>query len=648
MARLTGYRQYEDKPFGYGEFDLDDGTSYVLDDPERARSVLGLLGGDSSIASDVANESQNIAERGSADRQGETLSNRQLLENAAAKLAGAPEPIKPFRGIDTGASQMRRAVAGPGGGDDDLDARQRELSAELDEPQGERQDLMQRGPADEERDDLVMRTGDDPGSIEPLSAEQLSPEELERVRFNEQARSLVRKRTPGTDPRSLGPGVAVEKNFSREGGLAPQEYNDQFGYRQRAHDAGNQTIARHYVEDEAAAAIQTERLRSEAIGLKQQNDAQELELQKRGQKYQEDRAWLEQDVDKWYDKKASPDGGLRERRGLLGNGLSAVAQFMGAYAAIISNTPNFANQILNRQMDMAVEAQLEDFRRGRAKRDGQLQRMADRGMDLNQMRSALKVQQELVLRKEVEARSIEEGTREAKQAAERLLADRDETRATKETALRTEALGKQTVSGEYVRPTAGRELSPLEQLLEENKGKRALLEGNHLDRGGDYAVAEEERAMKREQRDIEKNKLSEPQAKAESAHQAVTNLGSKAGLVRDKSGKWVVGDGAVPPGLLQKAGEAVTGGLYQGDIAPAFDAAVEAFGRQQSGGVIGKDERPALEVQLGQKTFSRKQLADRLNAAELNIEAKRKKDLDDIRSGRTNAAPSSWQSGNRR
>jgi hypothetical protein len=630
MARYTDYRQYDDKPFGYGEFELDDGSVYVLDDPERARSVLSMLG-DSSFAKDVDNESTNIAERGSADRQGERLSNKQQLENAAAKLAGVSEPNAPsraFRGIDTGPDPMRRAVAGPGGGEDELDARQKELSAELDQPEPE-----------EEPDP-------DPARVEPSPEEARDAEAAQRY---QSAAALVPSRKGGTDPRALGPGVAVDKNFSRRGGLAPEEYNRQAGDRASVHTAGDELIARQYQEDQSRAAIEQERLRAEALGLKKQNDAQALELQKRGQKYQEDRAWLEKDVDAWYDKKASPDGGLREKRGALGNIASAIAQFMGAYAAIVTGTPNFANQILNRKMDAAVEAQLEDFRRGRVKRDGQMQRMADRGMSLDQMRSALRVQQELALRKEVEAASLEEGTREAKQAAERLLMDRQEQFVNKENEYRTAALGEQTVTGEYVRPSAGRELSPLEKLLETNKILEARNEGARQARGGAPAERAEDMAFKREerqhQRSTEQNKLSEPQAKAESAHQAVTNLGSKAGLVRDKSGKWVVGDGAVPPGLLQKAGEAVTGGFYQGDIAPAFDAAVEAFGRQQSGGVIGKDERPAFEVQLGQKTFSRKQLADRLNAAELNIEAKRKKDLDDIRSGRTNAAPSSWNRG---
>lgn len=625
MARYDDYddfEQFEGMPFGYGKFKLKDGTEYVLDDPERARGFLDFKNG-STFARDVANESLNIAERGSADRQGRELDTKQKFENAVAELAGATEPHREFRGIDTGPDPRRRAVAGPGGGED-LDARQKELAGEMD--------------------------GREP-EPEPDDARAPSPEEVqnsEAARRYQSAAALVPSRTGGTDPRALGPGVAVDKSFSRKGGLSPEEYNRQAGDRRGAYDATNQVIARQYQENEAAAALRAERLRGEAFAMKQKNDKQELELQRRGQKYQEDRAWLEKDVDAWYDKKADPDGGLRERRGVLGNLASAVAQFMGAYASVVSGSPNFANQILNRKMDAAVNAQLEDFRRGRVKRDGQLARMAERGMSLDQMKSALRVQQELALRKEIEAAALDEGTRDAKQAAERLLMDRQEQFVTKENEFRTQALGEETVSGDYVRPTAGRELSPLEKLLETNKLLAAQNEGAYQAAGGAPAERAEERAMQREdrqyKRETERNQLSEAQAKAESAHQAVTNLGSKAGLVRGKDGKWTVGAGAVPPALTQKAAEFATGGLYQGDIGAAFDAAVEAFGRQQSGGVIGKEERPEFEVQMGRDTASRQQLADRLNATELNIEAKRKKDLDDIRAGRTNTMPA-WKSG---
>lgn len=471
MARYKDFLQDEDKPFGVGTFVLEDGTEHYLDDPERARGVLDEITGPSSFAGDVGTEATNIAERGSVDRHGEELSKRQLLENAAAKLAGTSEPNEPFRGIDTGPDPMRRAVAGPGGGDEDGES------------------LMSRA------DDQTHLAPTESRQPEPPSREQM--ENTVAAQNLAHAYSLVPRAKGGTDPRTLGPGVAVDKSYNREGGLSPDEYNRQAQDRQSAYDATNQTVARHYQENQAAAAAQAEQLRAQALELKQKNDAQEHDLVRKQAQYQDDRAWLEKDVDDYYDKKPDPDGGLRKERGVAGNIGSAIAQFMGAYAAIVSGTPNFANQILNRKIDEHVNAQVEEFRRGRMKRDGQMQRMAERGMSLEQMKSALKLQQELAVQKEVKAAALSEGSREAKQAAESLLMDRQERFTTEENKFRTEALGKQTVSGEFVRPTGPKALSPLERMQEANKILEARVQGDYLARGGAPAERAEERDIKR-------------------------------------------------------------------------------------------------------------------------------------------------------
>ena len=113
---------------------------------------------------------------------------------------------------------------------------------------------------------------------------------------------------------------------------------------------------------------------------------------------------------------------------------------------------------------------------------------------------------------------------------------------------------------------------------------------------------------------------SEAQAKAQSANDAVNALGEKAGLIRDANGKWVVGKGPLPPGMLEQL--PFIGRFFGNEVTSAADAAVEAYGRMQSGGVIGADERPAFEKQLGKDTFTRQELANRLNAADVNIKAK--------------------------
>jgi hypothetical protein len=113
---------------------------------------------------------------------------------------------------------------------------------------------------------------------------------------------------------------------------------------------------------------------------------------------------------------------------------------------------------------------------------------------------------------------------------------------------------------------------------------------------------------------------SESQGKAQAANDAVNALGEKAGLIRDKNGKWVVGKGPIPPGFLEQL--PVIGSLFGNKVTSAADAAVEAYGRMQSGGVIGPDEREAFKQQLGGDTFTREALAERLNAADVNIKAK--------------------------
>jgi hypothetical protein len=144
---------------------------------------------------------------------------------------------------------------------------------------------------------------------------------------------------------------------------------------------------------------------------------------------------------------------------------------------------------------------------------------------------------------------------------------------------------------------------------------------------GEKAAADEKRR---------EESFTDIQAKAESAHQTLRELALEAGLTRNpKTGKWEPPSGV--SGVLTtienvaktQAGRASMG-VYQPALKVKFDAAVEAFGRQQSGGQIGKEELPAFAEQLGGTTFSPGQLAERLNAAELNIEAKRKEQRREI------------------
>jgi hypothetical protein len=130
---------------------------------------------------------------------------------------------------------------------------------------------------------------------------------------------------------------------------------------------------------------------------------------------------------------------------------------------------------------------------------------------------------------------------------------------------------------------------------------------------------------------------NEAQGKAAGVQAALDRFGTSAGLKRGPDGKWRVGGGAFPPALLEKINP------FSDDAIKAdFEAAVEAYGRMQSGGVIGSEERPAFREQLGENTTTRAQLAARLNAAETAIQP-RLKSTDEAKHRNENTAPEGWK-----
>lgn len=471
MARIIDYVQDERRPFGIGTFKLDDGSDYYLDDPERASAWLDQFN----------SESTNIAERGSPDRQGGELTGKQKLENAAAKLAGATEPNKPFEGIER-PDVMRRAVSGPGGGEEPNQSVETES----------------RDPASYGDNQSRMRPEDlqstDPGA----AARPPSPAEQERAALEgrlSRAQSAVQPYTRGVDPAAMAArGVPVAKTMTREGGLPEDEYERQAGDRARAYLDEQDVAARHARENDHAAALHIAGLEKQRLDLEQSNRTRAAEVARVEAKYLEDRAWLDKETESFFDKSKPDPDRLYKSRGAFGNIASAIAQFMGAYASIVSGAPNFAKQILDKKIDNDIDAQMEEYRRGKAKLDSQVMRMAERGMSLKEMRAALKLQQERavdILAKEAAAR---EGTREAKQAYEALAMSRQSRFVEAENAYRTEALGKTTVQSDIVQPQGRRALTPTEMLEAQGRYIKAENELGYQLEGGEHAEKAADRA----------------------------------------------------------------------------------------------------------------------------------------------------------
>lgn len=480
MAKLIDFEQDDDKPFGVGNFHLDDGSSYYLDDPERARSFL----------SEVTQQSDDIA------RSPQPLSLEQRYDNAVAKLAGGPNApqLTPKAFDPDKLNPMRRAVAGPGGTEDESS-----LSSQP-EPEENQSSADIRS-----RDDGTTDEGeaDDSGAGAGASRTP-SEEELRSARAVERATNAARvvasqpRVTGGVDPvRLQREGVPVDRSVTRKGGLPMAEYNQQAQDRATAYGYTNDVLAQNQQNEQAARLLEYEQLQAQTLAQRQANDKQALEIQRKQTKYEQDRAWLDEQVDSYYDKhKPDPDRIFKER-GVFSNLAAAIAQFMGAYASIVSGSPNFASQILDKKIERDVDAQIEDFRRGKMKLDGQLQRMAERGMSIEQMKAALRLQQEKVVEKEAKAAALADGSRESMAAYQALMAQRQETFVKEENKFRTEALGETTTQADVVRPQAPRQKTALELLREQRDLLKTENEVAYEAGGGAAQEREDIRADKR-------------------------------------------------------------------------------------------------------------------------------------------------------
>ena len=112
---------------------------------------------------------------------------------------------------------------------------------------------------------------------------------------------------------------------------------------------------------------------------------------------------------------------------------------------------------------------------------------------------------------------------------------------------------------------------------------------------------------------------NDQQARAMAAQDSIDAFGTAAGLQRDAKGNWVVGKGPLPPAFAEGVK-----GFFGADtpVNDALRAAAQAYGRFQSGGVIGPDEEVEFRRMLGEDTLTRAQLASRLNALQPTLNSR--------------------------
>jgi hypothetical protein len=277
--------------------------------------------------------------------------------------------------------------------------------------------------------------------------------------------------------------------------------------------------------------------------------------------------------------------------------------------------------ILERRVDQDIMAQKEQIASGRIRRGNMISYFQQQGMTEESAEKAAKAmayaQAEKLTQAEIARQGAGMARPEAAALAEQIKAAREQ--ANDELML---TLGTPRSSSTTVRAApSGGDGDGFSKLLAartayEKSGAtpeqlavfdRANGMGN-MAPGGESEVARGKR--------LEDEKSSDQQAKAADARGSIEQHALANGLVRGADGKWTVGDGWVPPA----AGEGVKG--FLGMATPARDAAkaaVEAYGRFRSGGVIGPEEAVTFGEELGLNTMTRSQLASKLNAAEGTI-----------------------------
>jgi hypothetical protein len=274
--------------------------------------------------------------------------------------------------------------------------------------------------------------------------------------------------------------------------------------------------------------------------------------------------------------------------------------------------------ILERRIDQDIAAQREQIASGRIRRGNMLAYFQQQGLDEAAAEKAAKAmalaQAEKLTAAEIARQGAGMARAEGKALAEQIKAAREQ--ANDELTL-TLGTPRSTTTTVRAQPAAAsgdplmRALQ-LDKLLEE-QGYTREQRASMLDAAGIPAPGGATAAERKGEGD-----LSEPQGKAQAAAESIDAFAQAAGLVRDPStGKWRSGEGIVPPALLEKINP-----FSDNTIKSRFEAAVEAYGRMQSGGVIGDDERAAFREQLGGETTTREQLAARLNAADTTLRSR--------------------------
>jgi len=438
----------------------------------------------------------------------------------------------------------------------------------------------------------------------------------------------------GIDPQQMiRDGVMVPTTGStvREGGFAPEVALRMARGQSDAHQAqqaatmalAQSRVARNNAETEGITA-QNRVLQNQAVDLEAERMRAEADFTTKRQA-------MEADLETFSKEKLPDPGRYFKNKGIFAQIGAALAQGLGAYAAIVGGGGrNFAQEIISKQIDDDIRAQEVEYKEGRADRRNSIARyVEEQGMTVEQAKATAKAAAQGVALGEARKFQLLVSSEEEQLAADKMVADQEMDYQKSLPAMQAQFMGKETetTNNRLVQPeaaTAGGFRPPTTKEV----GARLEVRKQAGEQGfvPDYVDAPAAAAKEKEAK-VSREKLGQAMSEGNFAgyRTVLETTAKKLGAVLNKqSGLYEMPESGDLKGI-GPLDETVRWGKralnITDTIQQSLDNILDAQSRIRSGAVVGNEERASMRKILFGNNSEEEVLAG-LNSFNAELSAK--------------------------
>lgn len=438
----------------------------------------------------------------------------------------------------------------------------------------------------------------------------------------------------GVDPQQMirdGVKVPTTGSTVREGGFAPEVALRMARGQSDAHDAqqaatlalAQSRVARNNAEAEGITA-QNRVLQNQAVDLEADRMRAEADFTTKRQA-------MEADLETFSKEKLPDPGRYFKNKGVFAQIGAALAQGLGAYAAIVGGGGrNFAQEIISKQIDDDIRAQETEYKEGRADRRNSIARyVEEQGMTVEQAKATAKAAAQGVALGEARKFQLLVSSEEEQLAADKMVADQEMDYQKSLPAMQAQFMGKETetVNNRVMQPergSAGGFRAPSEKEIGQrlDNRKKAGEQGLVSDYIDAPALAAKDKDAK-----ASREKLGQAMSEGNFAgyRTVLETTVKKLGAVLNKqSGLYEMPENNDLAGIgpLDETGRSIKRAFNISDtIQQSLDNVLDAQSRIRSGAVVGDEERASMEkILFGNK--SEEEVLHGLNSFNAELSAK--------------------------